>query len=130
MTCERTKQQRVKFLGARPGEIRTPEDRRLVTMHPQLLRDRIEVAPRTWICGRGQPVVECQVHLCDETATHECDGCDLPICRGHATRRGTQWVEAETGFVSPGSTRMAFEDTYDLCPFCLFDGAGQKRSKE
>lgn len=121
MTCERTKKQRIKFLAAKPSEIRTPEDRRLVTACPQLLRDRIEIAPPMWICGPGASVSECGVHLCEDIATHECDGCDIPICRAHATRRGTQWIESETGFRSPGNTRVATEDTYDLCPFCLFN---------
>lgn len=121
MTCERTKSQRVKLLAARPGvDIITASDASFVKKHPQLLRDRISVSPPMWICGQGEPHAECGVHLCDELATHECDGCDTPVCSAHATRRGTQWIEADTGFTSPGNTRMAFEDTYDLCPFCLF----------
>ncbi len=127
MPCEKTKKQRIKWFGARPSELLTAEHRKLVQLHPHLLRDRFEVNEPTMICSHGaEPVGECQVHLCSETATHECDGCDLPICTAHATRRGTQWIESETGFSSPGWTRMALEDSYDLCPFCLFDGTKKR----
>lgn len=122
MGCEHTKKHRIRFLGARPSEIRTPEDRRLVTANPELLRDRVHVSDPMWMCGPGMGrVVECQLEGCTSEATHECDGCDIAICAGHATNRGQQTLEGETGFASPGWQRIAWLDTYDLCPFCLFN---------
>lgn len=125
MGCERTKKERIRWLGARPEEIRTAEDRRLVQRNPELLRDRIDVSQPMWMCGAGMgtdaPTGECQVALCKEPSAYECDGCDLPICAGHANNRGTQEIVVESGFESPGWTRFAYTDTYDLCPFCLFN---------
>ena len=123
MGCEHTKKERIRWLGARPGEIRTAEDRKLVTRSPQLLRDRVDIFHPMWICGEGMNADrgECQVALCKEASEYECDGCDLPICAGHATNRGTQEIQVDSGFESPGWQRLAYEDTYDLCPFCLFN---------
>lgn len=121
MTCERTKKQRIRFLGTPMSECLDAESRRLAKSHPELTRDRVMVAPPMWICGTGRGAVECDVHLCDATATHECDGCDMPICSAHATRKGMQEIIVETTFEGPGWRKAAFEDTYDLCPFCLFN---------
>lgn len=128
MVCERTKKQRIRWLGTPHSQITDPESRRLVTAHPELLRDRVEVCPPVWICGQGRPDVECGIHLCKSMATHECDGCDTPICAPHANRTGTQEIVVDTGFESPGWRQAAFEDTYDLCPFCLFNGNREIRN--
>lgn len=130
MGCEHTKKERVRWLAARPEEIRNAESRRLVTMHPDLLRDRVDIFEPMFICGPGigADLGECQVALCHEPAEYECDGCDLPVCRGHANNRGTQEIQAETGFDSPGFRRFAYTDTYDLCPFCLFNPDVSRRA--
>lgn len=123
MGCEHTKKERITWLGARPGEIRDAEGRRLVTTHPQLLRNRVDILEPHFICGEGigADLGECQVALCKERSEFECDGCDLPICAGHANNRGMQTIVAESGMMSPGWQRFSYEDTYDLCPFCLFN---------
>lgn len=123
MTCERTKAHRVIFRAARPDEVWL--DKRLrVPVPAWLRRDRPVVVPPAWICHRiGEdptPEPACGLDLCSRPATHECDGCDLPICGEHAIDRGVQSIETPTGLTSPGWSHVVSEDTYDLCPLCLF----------
>lgn len=123
VTCERTKTQRIIFRAARPGEVWL--DKRLRIPVPAWLRkDRPVIVPPMWICSHigddPAPEPECGMHLCAGIATHECDGCDTPICEAHAINRGVQTIETDTGFASPGWSRVLTDDTYDLCPLCLF----------
>jgi hypothetical protein len=131
MGCERTKRERIRWLGARPSEIRTSEDRRLVTTNPHLMRDRVDIFEPMTLCGPGMNVqAECIMALCKNVAEFECDGCDHPICSAHANNRGFQTIQAESGFNSPGFRRFEYQDTYDLCPLCLFNGPPEKRSAD
>ena len=117
MGCELVKKTRFRFLAAPPGTMTRIE-------HPHLARDRVYVTDPMWICGDGisTELGQCMIEGCKQPVEFECDGCDVPMCAAHATNRGRQEVQTDTGFTSPGWSRMAFEDTFDLCPFCIFNG--------